>query len=116
MSATSRRTTRATSKAASSRGASPAIDEHDIPASPSSRLSSSRRASSKAPLPQVGLRTSNSYGTNQITQSAALKAPELGEKISNTLGNILDPVLEDDDDDDDDDDEVEHPRVFSKVS
>lgn len=97
MSSVSRRTTRATSRAASStRGASPAIEEQDIPVSPSSKRST-RRAISNAPLPQVGLRTNNSYGTNQLAQSSSIIAPEIGQQIQSSLGNILEPVREDDD-------------------
>jgi hypothetical protein len=92
-----RRTTRASSRAASSRGPSPAIDEQDIPATPSSRRTSSRRATSTQPLPQVGLRTSSAYGTNQISQAASMRAPSGQENITSALGNILEPLREEED-------------------
>lgn len=91
---TTRRTTRASSRAASSRGASPAIEEQDIPGSPSSRHST-RRATANTPLPQVGLQTSNSYGTNQIAQSSSMRTPGMGDQIGSVLGGLLEPVPED---------------------
>lgn len=85
-----RRTTRATSKAASSRGASPAITESDIQATPSGRRSS-RRAGSTTPLPAVASRSSTAYGTNTTVQPASLKVPESGEEINSALNSILQP-------------------------
>lgn len=88
-----RRSTRATSRAASSRGASPAITEQDIPETPLSRRVG-RRATSTTPLPQIGVRASNSYGTYSFAQPANLRAPAGAEQINNVLGGLLEPVLE----------------------
>jgi hypothetical protein len=84
-----RRTTRATSKAASSRGVSPAITEISIPATPARR--SSRRAGSATPLPSVPNKPSAAYGDNTTVQPAALKVPAAGQEIGSALNNILEP-------------------------
>jgi hypothetical protein len=88
-----RRSTRATSRQASSRGASPAISTADIPATP--RRASRRGGSTvNAPLPAVGLRTSTAYGTNTVPEPARAAGPQVGEQLNSVLGEILKPVQE----------------------
>lgn len=90
-----RRSTRAASRAASSRGTSPAISEQDIPATPSARRTTRRSAAS--PLPAVGLRTSTAYGTNSTAQPSSMRGPDSQDPITNVLTGLLDPVREEDD-------------------
>ena len=96
----SRRTTRAASKQASSRGASPAISEATgVAATP--RRTSVRRAATPgvAPTPQpslvaVGTRTSTSYGTNTVPEAAPTVGPIVSDSLNNVLSGILDPIPE----------------------
>ncbi|KAG0652714.1 SUN domain-containing 2 [Hyphodiscus hymeniophilus] len=83
------RTTRSTTRAASSRGASPALTESSIPATPSAK--SKRTGGPKTPLPTIAGRLSTSYGTNATHQPASLNVPESGQEVDNVLGNILQP-------------------------
>jgi len=86
-----RRSTRATSRQASDRGASPAISTADIPATP-------RRASRRggtpgiAPLPAIGTRTSTAYGTNTVPEPPRGAGPQVGQQLNSVLGGILDPI------------------------
>jgi hypothetical protein len=90
-----RRSTRATSRQASSRGASPAISTADIPATP--RRASRRGGSAgNATLTAVGLRTSTAYGTNTVPEPARAAGPQVGEQLNSVLGEILNPVTETD--------------------
>jgi hypothetical protein len=85
-----RRTTRATSKAASSRGASPALVEMDIPPTPAGRRSSRKTGS----LPAIPTRASTAYGTNSTLQPTFLNRPEISQPLDNVLSGLLEPVLE----------------------
>ncbi|KAG9235839.1 putative spindle pole body-associated protein sad1 [Amylocarpus encephaloides] len=85
---TPRRTTRATSRQASSRGASPAPS--DVTATPKT---TSRRAGN-ATLPPVKLRASTAYGTNTVPVTASRAGPHTNQHISDVLGQILQPVRE----------------------
>jgi hypothetical protein len=92
-----RRSTRATSRQADSRGASPAISTADIPATP-------RRASRKSgtvtlntgPLPPVGVRASTAYGTNTIPDPARSAGPQVSQQLNSVLSGILNTVPEND--------------------
>jgi len=86
-----RRSTRATSRQASSRGASPAISTADIPATPR-RPSRRGGAAGNAPLPVVGTRTSTAYGTNTVPEPARATGPQVGQQLNSVLGDILDPI------------------------
>ena len=88
-----RRTTRATSKAASSRGGSPAATE--VPPTPTSRRA--RRSTPNAGLPRVGLQTSTSYGTNSTRAPATLRQPgtDQSTQINDVVQNLLNPIQED---------------------
>jgi hypothetical protein len=88
-----RRSTRATSRQASDRGASPAISTADIPATPR-RASRRGGSTANAPLPAVGLRTSTAYGTNTVPEPARAAGAQVGEQLNNILGGILNPVPE----------------------
>jgi hypothetical protein len=87
-----RRSARAASRQASSRGASPAISAVDIPATP---RRTSRRAGN-APLPAIGLRTSTAYGTNTVPEPTRAAGPQVSEQLNSVLGGILNPVPETD--------------------
>ncbi|KAE9371450.1 hypothetical protein N431DRAFT_441452 [Stipitochalara longipes BDJ] len=86
-----RRSTRATSRQASSRGASPAISTADIPATPR-RASRRGAAAGNPPLPAIGTRTSTAYGTNTVPEPARATGPQVGQQLNSVLGGILDPI------------------------
>lgn len=88
-----RRSTRATSRQASSRGASPAISTADVPATPR-RATRRGGSAANAPLPAVGLRTSTAYGTNTVPEPARAAGPQVGEQLDSVLGGILNPIVE----------------------
>lgn len=82
----SSRPTRAASRVASSRGASPAVSAVDVPITP---RRTARRAGNAA-LPAVGLRQSTAYGTNNVANPARLGTQNLG--FEDVLENIRNPV------------------------
>jgi hypothetical protein len=100
-----RRSTRATSRQASSRGASPAISNADIPNTPVSATRRASRRSGNAPLPAVGLRASAAYGTNTVAQPGRVAGPQVSDQISNVLSGLLEPVPE-----------IDHENGSSKFS
>lgn len=82
-----RRSTRATSKQASSRGASPAVSAADFP----TPRRTTRRAGNE-PLPAIGIKTSTAYGTNTLAEPARSSGPEIAAQLDSVLGNILRPT------------------------
>ena len=80
-----RRTTRAGSRAASSRGNSPAATDVSV----TSRTS---RRSGTSVLPGVGVRETTSYGTG--VDSEPLFTGEHSDDVSNVLQGILQPIHE----------------------
>jgi hypothetical protein len=84
-----RRSTRAASRQASSVGAAPAIGSADIPSSPPPRRTA-RRAGG-GPLPTVALRPSTAYGTNTLPQPSRMSGPLVSDQVTDVLNNLLNP-------------------------
>lgn len=83
-----KRTTRASSKAISSRENSPTVSVTDTSHTPN--LGRPRR-SLNTPLPAVGLKASTAYGTNNSAHSTSVAAPKIDSDIKNFLREILKP-------------------------
>lgn len=86
-----RRSTRAGSRAASSRGA-PSVNADDIPPTPQLRATPARRSRRNDNLPAVASTTSTAYGTNTLAApKATARGAPLAHDISEVITGLLDP-------------------------
>ncbi|RKF59786.1 hypothetical protein OnM2_057005 [Erysiphe neolycopersici] len=83
-----KRTTRSSSKAISSRENSPTVSVTDTSQTP---ILGRRHRSLNATLPAVGLKASTAYGTNNNAQSTRVAAPKIDIDVKNFLREILKP-------------------------